>query len=315
MLTATERRQEITDALRRRIVGALRGGALERGDRLPSVRELGAEFDADPRLVLAAYRALAREGVVEIRPRSGIYVALGAASLRAGAPATAEGWVADVLADGLARNVPAPALGEWLTRCLTARRWRALVVATTSDQVDGMCRELRGDYGLEARGLLAEELAARGAPAVRRADLVVTTDAHAARARALAATRDLPCVVVAVRPDLVDAEWSLLLRGPVYVVLSDARFVPIVRDYFRAVPGSEHVHPVVLGRDDLSIVPDEAPVYVTRSARARLGNAAVPGRLVPPARIFSPDSAREILRIVVRGNLDAMEREREDVAG
>jgi hypothetical protein len=109
---------------------------------------------------------------------------------------------------------------------------------------------------------------------------------------------------------LVDAEWSLLLRGPVYVVLSDARFVPILRDYFATVPGAEHVHPVVLGRDDLADIPDDAPVYVTRSARARLGNAAVPGRLVPPARIFSPDSARELLRIVVRGNLEVMERER-----
>ena len=310
MLTARKRRQEITDVLRRRIVGALRGGALERGDRLPSVREIGAEFDADPRLVLAAYRALAREGVVEIRPRSGIYAALGAAALQAGGPAAAEGWVADVLAEGLARNVPPPALGDWLTRCLTARRWRALVVATTSDQVDGMCRELRGDYGLEARGLLAERLASGGSAAVRRADLVVTTDAHGARARALAATRDLPCVVVAVRPDLVDAEWSLLLRGPVYVVLSDARFIPIMRDFFKAVPGAEHVRPIVLGRDDPALIPDDAPVYVTRSARARLGSAAVPGRLVPPARIFSPDCAREILRIVVRGNLEVMERER-----
>src|SRR3712207_8121721 len=36
----------------------------------------------------------------------------------------------------------------------------ALVVATSSDQVDGLCRELRGDYGVEARGLLAEELVA-----------------------------------------------------------------------------------------------------------------------------------------------------------
>jgi len=63
----------------------------------------------------------------------------------------------------------------------------------------------------------------------------------------------------------------------------------------------------VLGRDDPKQIPADAPVYVTRSARARLGNAAVPGRVVPPARIFSSDSAREILRIVVRLNLEELE--------
>ena len=307
MNLAAQRRQEITDALRRRIVGALRGGVLERGDRLPSVREVGAEFDIDPRLALAAYRALAREGVVEIRPRSGIYAALRAASLQAGGPAIAEGWIADVLAEGITRGVPAPALGEWLTRSLTARRRLAVVVAGTDDQVDGMCRELRGDYGLEARGVLAEELDAKVPAALRRADLAVTTEAHAARVRALAEPGGTPCVIVRVRPDLVGAEWALLLREPVYVVLRDARFVAVLRDYLKAVPGAENIRPVVLGRDDPKQIPADAPVYVTRSARARLGNAAVPGRLVPPARIFSPDSAREILRIVVRLNLEELD--------
>jgi len=308
MSAAAKRRQEITDALRRRIVGALRGGVLERGDRLPSVREVGAEFGVDPRLALAAYRALARDGVVEIRARSGIYAALRAASLDGGAPAIAEGWAADVLAEGIARGIAAPALGDWLTRTLAARRRRAVVVATSDDQVDGMCRELRGDYGLEARGILAAELDARAPAALRRADLVVTTDAHATRVRALAGARGLPCVVVTVRPDLVGAEWRLLLRDPVYVVVSDARFVSVLRDYLRATPGARNVRPVVLGRDDPKLIPADAPVYVTRSARARLGRATVPGRLVPPARIFSPDCAREILRLVLRLNLEELER-------
>ncbi len=64
------RRSELADALRRRVVGALSSGSLRRGERLPSAREVAAEIDADPRLVLAAYRILAKEGVVEIRRRS-----------------------------------------------------------------------------------------------------------------------------------------------------------------------------------------------------------------------------------------------------
>ena len=69
------RRPQIANELRGRIERALMTGALAHGDRLPSTREMGAELDADPRVVLAAYRDLAGEGLVELRPRSGVYVA------------------------------------------------------------------------------------------------------------------------------------------------------------------------------------------------------------------------------------------------
>ena len=61
--------------LRQRIAGGLQRGAMQPGDRLPPTRELSADLAADPRVVSAAYRTLADEGLVEIRPRAGVFVA------------------------------------------------------------------------------------------------------------------------------------------------------------------------------------------------------------------------------------------------
>jgi len=299
------RRDQITDALRRRVLSGLGTGTLRRGDRLPSARDVAAGLDADPRVVLAAYRVLAAEGLVELRERSGIFVA--ATEEEGGAErAPAAAWLADVLAQGVAREVAAPALAEWLRRATSTVQLRAAVIAATSDQAEGIRRELLDYYGVEAVALPpgAPPRPEAGLPAaLRRASLIVTTDAHAAAARRLGERLGVPVVAISVRADLVGPEWRLLLRQPVYVVVTDARFARALRNFFADTPGVENLRTVLLGRDPLDAVPPGATTYVTHSARARLGDTPVPGRLVPPARIFSEASAREILEIVVRANL------------
>jgi len=53
---------------------ALRMGALEVGDQLPSVREVVAAVAVNPNTVLKAYRDLEREGLVEARAGQGTFV-------------------------------------------------------------------------------------------------------------------------------------------------------------------------------------------------------------------------------------------------
>src|SRR5215218_760080 len=220
----------IADTLRRRVLRAVQAGALQAGDRLPSARELAPEFEVDYRVVVAAYRALADEGLVELRPRGGVYVAASAPSDR-GIPSLSHGWLVDVLTEGLIREVPGPELHEWLRRCTETLRLRALVVATTDDQRFGLCRELHDDFGLEADGIVADEL--RAAPttplSLRRADLIVTTEAHGEWVRALGASLDKPVTVIDVRADLVIGEWALLLRRPVYAVVASPEFEVMLR--------------------------------------------------------------------------------------
>lgn len=67
----TEPHGVIVETLRGRILRGLQAGTLVSGDRLPSARDLVAEFEVDHRVILSAYRELAGEQLVELRQRGG----------------------------------------------------------------------------------------------------------------------------------------------------------------------------------------------------------------------------------------------------
>ena len=305
---------DLLDTLRGRVLRGLHAGTLREGDRLPSTRSLVAEFEVDHRSILAAYQRLAEEGLVELRERGGIYVAprRGAGP---GIPPLPEDWIVDVFTEGFAREIPGPELSEWLRRCTETLRLRAAVIVSTVDQLAGLCRELRDDFGLEADGLLAEELRATS-PALpgqrplplRRADLLVTTEAHADAVRRLGEELRKPAVVIEVRPDLVAGEWALLLRRPVYAVVATEAFGDILRRFLADTPGAENLRILVFGRDDVSTIPDGTPTYVTRRVRETLDGTRIPGRILPAARTICRRSARELFALIVRSNLEAIAR-------
>lgn len=62
------------DQIAARIRLAVASGDLAEGDALPSVRQLAARLRINPATVVQAYRALEREGFVEMRQGSGTYV-------------------------------------------------------------------------------------------------------------------------------------------------------------------------------------------------------------------------------------------------
>jgi len=305
-----DRLEEIVEILRGRVLRGLEAGTLIAGDRLPSGRDLSAEFDVDHRIILAAYRRLSDEKLIETRARGGVYVA--DRSSRGGISLVPASWLTDILTAGLAREIPAPDLHEWLRRCTETLRLRAVVIASTEDQLHGLCRELRDDFGLEAEGMLASEVPETISGAIplplRRADILITTAAHADRITALGAELRKAVQVITVRPDLIVGEWSMLLRRPVYAVVATAKFGEMLREFFSEVKGIENLHIVVLGRDDVSAIPPDAPTYVTQSARASLEGVRIPGRILPAARTISTESARAIFGIIVESNMEAMNR-------
>ncbi|MFN2398192.1 MAG: GntR family transcriptional regulator [Gemmatimonadaceae bacterium] len=293
------RREEVTNAIRNRIHRALQIGAISPGDRLPGTRELSRELHVDPRVVSDAYRALAVEGLVEFRERSGAYVSP-SITLNRDRPEVSVHWLAELFAQGIARGVSATELPETMSAAL-GRRLRAIVIATTVDQTEGICRELRTDFGLNSRGLLAEMIVARRElpRAIHRAHLLVTTELHRNRVRAMAERLGKRFVSMTVRPDLYETEWALLRGQEAYVVVADVRFGRLVRDFIRSAGAVEPVHILIAGKDDIARVPDDAPVYVTQAARARIGSTRMPAGLMPPARMISDDCAREIMTQVL----------------
>ena len=306
----TVRRDDLTETLRRRITRGLHGGTLCRGDRLPSARELEKDFDTDHRLILDAYRRLAREGLVEVRERGGIYVAT--PDVPAMLPPPAEAWMVEVLAEGVARELPVASVLEWLRRATGTLRLRAVVVQATRDQVVGMCRELEEDFGFVATGVEASVLEAALAggtvpPDVARAHLLVTTPACGALVEAATAASGTPHLVATVRPDVIGGEWRLLMRRAAWVVVDDERFAEFLRRFLADAPNAGQLRFLVAGRDDLGVIPPDAHIYVTRSARERLGDQPIPGRVLPPTRVFSAETTRALLRFIVRANLAVIE--------
>ncbi len=296
----------IVEALRTRVLRGLETRTLAAGDRLPSARAVAREFGVDFRVILGAYRALAGEQLVTLRPRGGIYVA----AQRRGAPGTPplpEGWIVDVLAEARARSVPPRDFHEWLRRCTETLRLRAVVIASGDDQAAGLCRELVDDFGVAAEGRSGDQLSPGDEPdlAMRRADLLVTTRPHADLARRLAERLRTPVIIIDEQPEILSSEWALLLRQPVYAVVATDAFGRALRRLLAAVPGVENLRILVLGRDDLTMIPPDAPTYVTHRVRASLGAANIPGRALPPSRTIRSASARALLAFIVRANLAA----------
>jgi hypothetical protein len=198
---------------------------------------------------------------------------------------------------------------EHLRRCLETLRLRAVCVAGNRDQIHSLCTELHDEFGLETFGVEVDHLASPDEEtllAMRRADLLVTIALHAAELQRRARELGKPWIVVSLRPDLMREVPRLLARGPVYFVATDPRFGDALRRIFGMTGHASNTHVVVLGHDDPGAIPDDAPTYIMRSARELLGDTALTGRVIETPRIFSTESAREVLTFIVRANVAAM---------
>ena len=303
---AVRRKAYIANTLRKRIENSLQTRALSPGDRLPSIREIGSELGADPRVVLAAYQALADDGLVVLRPRSGVFVAP-VSALPGEDRLPPKDLLAEVLVGGVIRGFSLLSFTDNLRIAAFGRTLRAAVVSGMIDQVQGLCRELRVDYGLQTTGLLPDQLKSGSVvhAAIRRAHLLITTESFGPAIMSLAEELEKPVIIVNVRPAFVGDEWQAVMRsGRIYVVAADPGFLPIVRGHLRTTVDLDNIKMLIAGRDDLAVIPPNAPTYVTEAARQKLGKTRVPGRLIPPSRLFAEDSVRAIIEFIVTANTD-----------
>lgn len=306
----TDRRDDIATLIRERIISGLHLGSLTPGARLPSTRELAGEFGVAPRTVMAAYRRLEAEGLLELRERSGIFIATGSGGGTARMLTQLSRWVVDVLLEARSRDVPPIDFPERVRRCLETLRLRAVCVAGNADQLDQMCRELGEDYGVTSTELAPDELNAPGPEekrALTQADLLVSTAHYATRVQGLGRDLGKPVFIVRLRQELMGELTRLLGKGPVYIVGSDPRFRDAVRAAFAPVANGQNARSIILGEDDLGSIPEGAPTYIMRRAHDQLGDSAFARRVVPIRRVFAAEMARELLTFIVRANMAAAE--------
>lgn len=307
----SRRRGEVTDILRQRMFSGLHLGILRPRGRLPSVRQLARELGANPRVILAAYRTLEREGLVELKPRSGIFVAPIGDSMADPAPRRAD-WMVDVLINGLQHGVLPRGLPQRVTQCLDAIDLHAVVLECNHDQLYSVPEELQRDFGIQTTGIEIDSLGAgHEIPArLRQADLLVTTAFHQKAVRALAKRLGTPVIVVTMCTDLFTEVGRLLSREPVYFVVTDPRFARKLHHLFESSKGAANLRTLIPGTDDLTQIPDEAPTYLTRLTRSQLKQNPLLNRVIAEDRVFSADSARQILSFLIRTNLAAVSSNR-----
>jgi DNA-binding transcriptional regulator YhcF (GntR family) len=303
---------DLTLRIRNRIVGEMHLGHLRGGDRLPGVREMARDLDADHRAVAAAYRALAGEGLVEVRGRAGAFVAR---QERLGGELLSEtaSWLAGVLSEARRRRIGIPGFPGFVDAYTSAVRLRCACVESNHDSATAFRIELQEEFGLEAVVVpVPPSFPAADGPvdagrlrtALAGADLVVTTAFHAPEVKPVALALGKAFALLTVHADMVGIIERRLRAGPLTLVLVDPRYAERFAEIYRV---ADPARLRVVAADDraaLARIDRSQPVLVTRAARLLLPDLDVP-LLLPRYPSISPESTREIAEAIIRLNLAA----------
>jgi DNA-binding transcriptional regulator YhcF (GntR family) len=304
--------EKLFTTIRNHVISDLHTGHLGPGDQLPSVRDWVAQTGANARAVMRVYHLLEQQGLVEVRGRSGVYLAeqmtIGHGVLKE----TGQWLVEDVLAKAWKRRIRFPDLPRFIQRCTASVRLRCAVLDAMRDQREAVAAEISADFGMEAFPVeipaagfpLADgelDLATRLGEELRGVDLLVTTTFHAAEVLDAADRLDKPAAIVQFNPLLVSLIERHLEKGPLTFVVLDPRYVERLQIVFgrgvRAVAAHD--------RAALARLDRRAPVVVSRAAQPVVKKLQITNLLPADVPVIAPDCAREIAHWLVHLNLGA----------
>ena len=300
--------EPLLDHLRRRILAAIHRGGLRGGDRLPSVRALAEELGRDHRAVAKAYRTLDEEGLVEVRPRSGVYLRpqerMGSAD---GIVSETAAWLGEVLYQAWQRDLTPGTLASVLDR-LRGDRLRVVCVETVRDPLMALADEVERITGPPCGQILLPRDEA-GAEAVLeellhdRPDLVLTTAYHAALMRKLEAA-GVKTALLHINPAWVETLRGWATGPGVTMVTDDVDTGPRLRTLLRVDEGL--FGPLQVDELDRHRLPPRRRVlYATRLARTKLPERWARRARVPREPLFDASTVRSIARTLVLVGLGA----------
>ncbi|WP_420125427.1 GntR family transcriptional regulator [Longimicrobium sp.] len=304
--------ERLARLLRGRLMAAIHTGRVAAGGRLPSYREISDETGVDLRAVARAYALLESEGLVEVRGRSGVFLA---EQKRMGGRVLAETarWFVAVAREAWHRRLRVPDLPEFVRECTASRVVRCAFVEGTVDQVASIGTELADDFGFEVSAVHADRfapVAVDGAAPVprtpaelREADFIATTAFHAREVQEIAAALEVPLVVIRLNPQFTREVERTLAERELVVVCVD----PLFAERLKLIAGKEHPERVrtVLASDREAVarLDRSQPVLVSEAARNQLPDLTLP-RSFPDQPMISPESADELVELLVRMNLE-----------
>jgi DNA-binding transcriptional regulator YhcF (GntR family) len=305
---------DVTDRIRNRIIGEMHLGHLRAGDRLPGVRHLARELSADHRAVAAAFRALEEEGLVEVRGRTGTFLARQERVGGEMANETAE-WLAAVLTEARRRRLGIPDFPDFVRGSTSRVRLRAVCVDAVEDASAALCMELLEEFGVEPVSVHPNAFPAvhgRARPEphtipqqVHGAHLVVSSVFHAHPVKAAAEAAGKPFVLTTLNEEMTRiVERRLRQDTPLTVVMVDLSFAERLRAAYAHVAGPQMIRPVLAGdRPAIARLDRSEPVLATRAARRALPDLDVP-LLLPRFPSISLESTRELAAAIIRLNLE-----------
>jgi DNA-binding transcriptional regulator YhcF (GntR family) len=291
-------RLNVTRYLRDHIVGAMHLGHLRGGDRLPSVREMGKQLGRNTRTVRAAYAALEQEGLVEVRGRSGVFIAEQA--IPGGVITEERGrWLSGVVAEAWTRRIAVSALPELVQRCTAVRRVRCGLIDQIEDAIVALRYELEEEWGFDVRVVEPDELACAGA-----VDFFAATSFYAASAHAGVLELGKPLIVLTAHPRLIEAVETQIRDGRLTVVAVDQRFADRMRIIYSPDDPSRVRFVAASDRAAVAALDPQEPVMLTRAAHQKLGTVRL-RMIFPHSPTISPDTARILATKLVRLNVES----------
>lgn len=292
-------RADVTSHLRDHIVGGMHVGQLCGGDRLPSIRDVARQLNKNPRTVKAAYAALQREGLVEVRGRSGVFVAHQEVLSGETTEETAR-WLCTVITEGWKRRISVGALPQIIERVTASRPVCCALVESVEDAAVALKHELEHDWGFAVRVMAPEAIAA-----ARDVEFFAATSFHAAAIHARAEALGKPLVVITVHTVLKNALESRIAEGGLNVVALDPQFAERIRISYAPADPARVRYVSAHDRAAVAALDPEEPVLFTRAARQKLGHIRPP-MVFPHSPTISQETARMLANILVRRNVEAV---------
>jgi DNA-binding transcriptional regulator YhcF (GntR family) len=284
----------VLDRLRDRIVAGRYMGYWGSGSRLPSIRDIARAERVDRKTAAAAYQRLQEEGLVNVRPRSGIYLSQPNHQNAAGPlERIYHQWLEHTYDGARKLGLDTGAILHLVGAVAALERFRLPVVEEDAAFGEAMAAELRERLGLRAVAVTIDDL---------NGDRVLLEEAPAFVAtpyqveRAALSANGSPIVEARLTPEILRDLRRLTVDGKVLIVASTDRLALRVRSAVdHCIPRDRSTALEVVAAaawpERLASAPAGAAVYLWPGTSPRLRHSIPEGVTVSaPERILSKET-------------------------
>lgn len=223
------------EQVRDQLVNHMHFGAIQSGARLPTVRRLARDCRINIKTAFKIYQALAKEGLVEIRPQSGVFARSSQSSAERAYRRSVSQFLSRVESEAKKLNLALPRLTHLLA-------WRAgsgsthgiscAVLECNREQTELFSREIERRLNVRAFPVELQNgsISPEARETLRRADFLVTTDFHWDEVNRLARASKKKTLRVQLDPRFLNMLLAAARRGPLAMVVTETSFEPRFRE-------------------------------------------------------------------------------------